>query len=158
MSLAFFFALATMVLRTVLHHLGHDPEGTEFMLVHLFALIVIVFFAGQRQMRSEPTSGYPALVREGFKAAAVYTILYAVFIWGYFHTIDPRAFPDRIQRMVDMAEQEGRPVKEARERLTQFFTPFNYATMTFFGLLVIGAFNAFLLGALHHKVLRRLRR
>ncbi|MCB0792485.1 MAG: DUF4199 family protein [Flavobacteriales bacterium] len=158
MSLAFYFALAIMVLRTTLHYIGHDPEGTAFMLVHLLALVVVVFFAGQRQLRMDTASGFPALVREGFKAAAVYTILYAIFIWGYFHTIDTQAFPERIQRMVEMAEQEGRPGDEARRRLQVFFTPFNYATMTFFGLLAIGAFNALLLGVVHHKVLRRFRR
>ena len=45
--------------------------------------------------------------------------------------------------------------RSIRPRMEKFFTPFNYASMTFFALLVVGGVQALVLGLLHHKVLRR---
>ena len=51
-----------------------------------------------------------------------------------------------------------KPENVIRPRMERFFTPFNYTTITFFTVLIAGAFNALLLGALHHKMLRRFTR
>jgi uncharacterized membrane protein YuzA (DUF378 family) len=45
-----------------------------------------------------------------------------------------------------------------RPRLERFFTPFNYATISFVALFAAGALNALLIGLFHHKLLRGLRR
>jgi hypothetical protein len=60
--------------------------------------------------------------------------------------------------MVDRGVAQGQPEEVIRPRMEQFFTPFNYASMTFFALLAVGGFNALVVGLLHHKVLRRFRR
>ena len=56
-----------------------------------------------------------------------------------------------------MAVAEGQPEEVVRQRLEAFFTPFNYASMTFFALLAAGAVNALLVSVLQHRFLRRLR-
>ena len=60
--------------------------------------------------------------------------------------------------MVAKGVAEGQPENVIRPRMERFFTSFNYTTITFFTMLIAGAFNALLLGALHHKMLRRFTR
>ena len=97
-------------------------------------------------------------MREGFKSAAVYALLIAVFIWFYFTAVDEHHFTQRVNDMVAKAVASGQSEQAIRPKLEQFFTPFNYTTITFFALLISGAINALLIAILHHKVLRRFRR
>ncbi|MCB0794576.1 MAG: DUF4199 family protein [Flavobacteriales bacterium] len=158
MRVAFFAALCVMVLRYGLYAMDRAPEGTSFMLVHLLALVLVIFFSGSAALRNDRESGFPLLVRDGFKAAAIYSLLYAVFIWAFFRRIDATHFPERIGQLVSLAKAEGQPEELVRERLELFFTPTNYATMTFFALLAFSALLALLLGLFHHRWLRHLRR
>ncbi len=157
MTLAILTALAVIALRLILFATGRPPEGTDFMLVHFLAIVTIVFFAGHRAMGRDIRIPFPTLVREGFKAAAFYAIVFGAFIWTYYRTIEPDYFALRVDTMVQRGVAEGQPEGVIRPRLTQFFTPFNYASITFFSLLAVSVFNALLLGAVHHKVLRRYR-
>lgn len=97
-------------------------------------------------------------MREGFKGAAVYSLLLLAFLWIYFTWIETDSFDRRIEELVFRAVEEGAQEGEARRRFSGFFTPFNYASMSFFALLAISLFNALLLGAMHHKLLRRVMR
>jgi hypothetical protein len=51
--------------------------------------------------------------------------------------------------------EDGLPEEEVRPRMLRFFTPFNYASISFFALLAVGLANALVVGAIHHKLLRR---
>ena len=157
MRTAFLIALAAMALRAGLHLAGRPLEGTTFMLVHLLALVLVAYFATAGVLRDDRSTGFPSLMRGAFRSAAVYALLFSVFIWAFYRGLDPGYFPDRIDRMVEMAVAEGQPEEVVRERLEAFFTPFNYASMTFFALLAAGAVNALLVSVLQHRFLRRLR-
>lgn len=148
-------AVAVMVLRLVQHHSGRTPEGTDLMLVHFLAIVTIVFIADIRLLRREPHTSFPGLVRQGFRDAAVYAVLTAALVWYFYAHVDPAHFPDRIDAMVRRGMDEGQPEAVIRPRLERFFTPFNYATITFFALLAVSGLQALLIGALHHKLLRR---
>jgi len=158
MTLAILAALAVIALRLILHATGHAPEGTEFMLVHFLAVVTIVFFTDSRLLARERSTGFPELMREGFKGAAVYALLITAFLWYYYTSIEDTYFFDRVERMVAQGLAAGQDESIIRPRLTKFFTPFNYASITFFALLAFGGLLALLIGMLHHKVLRRLRR
>jgi len=158
MALAILTALVVIALRLILHALEAPPTGTDFMLVHFLAIATIVFFIGVGLLRKDRSVGFPALMREGFKGAAVYALLLLAFLWIYFTYIETDSFERRIEELVFRAVEEGAPEGEARRRFSGFFTPFNYASMSFFALLAIGLFNALLLGAIHHKILRRVMR
>lgn len=157
MVLGLLAALAVIALRLILFTMGRPPVGTDFMLVHFLAVITVVYFTDHRQLSLNIRTPFPTLMREGFKAAAVYAILFGTFIWIYYRTVEPDHFPGRIEEMVARGLAEGQPEEVIRPRLTQFFTPFNYASITFFTLLITGAVNALLVGMLHHKVMRRYR-
>lgn len=154
MKLTLLAALAVMALRLVLFHTGRSPEGADFMLVHFFAIITVVFFAGQRIMRKDAGTGMPDLLREGFKQAALYALLMMLFLWVYHSTLEADVFRAKVDERVALGVAEGLPEEQVRERLERFFTPFNYATITFFALLITGAFQSFLIAVVHHKVLR----
>lgn len=155
MLLAILIALVVITLRLILHAIGAPPQGTDFMLVHFLAIVTIVFFIDLRLLRRDRAAGFPDLVREGFKGAAVYALLMLAFLWAYYTYIEHDAFERRIEAMVFKAVEEGQPEHIVRPKLMRFFTPFNYASISFFALLATSLFNALVIGAIHHKVLRR---
>jgi hypothetical protein len=155
MAIAILLALVVIALRLILHAIGAPPEGTDFMLVHFIAIATTVFFIDLRLLRRSQATGFPDLMREGFKGAALYALIMLGFLWFYYTAIESDAFATRVERMVAQGVLEGQPEEIIRPRLTRFFTPFNYASISFFALLATGAFNALFLGAIHHKLLRR---
>jgi hypothetical protein len=158
MRLAIIGGIGVVVLRMALFQAGRSPQGMEFMLVHVLAIVTIVFFTGQGILYKDRTIPFPDLMREGFKAAAVYAVLISLFLLAYYRWVEPDHFHVRVEEMVARGLAEGQPESVIRPRLEKFFTPFNYASMTFFSLLLVGGFNALVIGLLHHKVLRRFRR
>ncbi|MBL8009731.1 MAG: hypothetical protein JNJ64_03910 [Flavobacteriales bacterium] len=156
MKTAFFVALAAMALRVVLLGADRAPDPPYFMPVHLLALVIIPFLAAREQLHGEPRSGVPQLFRVGFRATALYTLVMAAFLLAFYTWMDVTSFPVHINALVDQAVAAGHPEAEARSRFERFFTPFNYASLSFFLLLLLGAFNALLTTLLVHKVLRRM--
>ena len=156
MRTAFLVALAAMALRAVLLGVGRAPDPPYFMPVHLLALVLIPFLAAQAQLREEPRSGVPQLFKAGFRPAALYTLLTAAFLLAYYTRMDVTSFPVHINALVDQAVAAGHDEADARSRFERFFTPFNYASLSFFLLLLLGAFNTLLTTLLVHKVLRRM--
>lgn len=158
MRLALLTISAVIGLRLLLFKIGRPPQGTDFMLVHFLAIVTIVFFVGHGMLAKDARTSFPHLMREGFKSAAVYALIYGIFLLVYYKVVEPSHFAERVSTMVERGVAQGQPEDVIRPRMEQFFTPFNYASMTFFALLAVGGFNALVVGLLHHKVLRRFRR
>lgn len=157
MILALLTAAAVIALRLGLFYSGNPPEGTDFMLVHFLAIVTIVFFTGHAMLGQDARTRFPDLMRDGFRNAAVYAVLIALFLWIFYSWIDTEEFPRKLAERMALLEAEGMPHEKAQASLGAMFTPFNYASITFFALLAVGAFNALLVAILHHKVLRKLR-
>ncbi|MBL0127698.1 MAG: hypothetical protein IPP83_09600 [Flavobacteriales bacterium] len=158
MTLAALTALAVIALRMILYMMDRAPQGTDFMLVHFLAMITVVFFTCSRLLTRDKRAGFPDLMREGFKAAALYALIITAFLWFYYTRVESHTFQIRVDDMVARGMREGQDEAIIRPRLTKFFTPFNYASITFFALLANGAMNALVIGMLHHKVLRKFKR
>jgi hypothetical protein len=157
MNLTLLTVAAVIALRLALFYFGRPPEGTDFMLVHFLAIVTLVFFTGQRMLMEDRRTPFPDMMRDGFRNAAIYALLIGAFLLVYYKLVEPLHFTERINTMVATGVAEGQPEEVIRPRIEKFFTPFNYASMTFFSLLAVGAFNAITIGLLHHKVLRRFR-
>lgn len=156
MVLAALTALAVIALRLILHATGAAPEGTDFMLVHFLAIATTVFFAQLSLLRKDhAAAGFPQLVRDGFKSASLYALMMLLFLWWYYHAIEPEFFVRKVEALIFSAVEDGQDEAVVRPRITQFFTPFNYASMSFFALLAAGVANSLIIGAIHHKLLRR---
>ena len=157
MLLALLAAIAVFILRLVLFSMDRPPEGTDFMLVHFLAIVTVVFFAGQRALGRDRLVPFPDLMRDGFKSAALYALLSGVLLLAYYTYVQPEHFHVRVDEMVHRGMAEGQPENIIRPRLEKFFTPFNYASITFFALLAIGGMQALIIAIIHHKLLRRYR-
>ncbi len=158
MRLALITSVVVIAIRIGMFHSGRPAEGTDFMFVHFMAIVTIVFFTGKGSLTQDPETGIGELLRDGFKNAAVYALIIGAFLWFYYTRIESGYFGSRIDHLVQLGVAEGNPEEVIRPRMEKFFTPFNYASMTFFVLLIVGAVNAMLIGLLHHKVLRKITR
>jgi hypothetical protein len=158
MILAFIAACAVAVFRIALYLSDVRPEGFDFMLVHFLALVTVTFFTGERLIRKRVPPGFPDLMRECFKSAALYALSIGLFVWLFYSRIDTDHFRLRVDEMVLRGMMEGQKEELIRPALEQFFTPFNYATITFFALMVSSAIISFIVAVVHHKVLRHFRR
>ena len=158
MWLAFLLALVAASIRWTLHVNGTLVNGIDFVPIHLLLLVIAVFVTGWRSLRADPTITFPGLMRSGFRAGAAYTLVIAVFVFALYTWIDPLFFPLRVDEMVQEALKTGHTEVEARERIEGFFSPFKYATITLAAFLVISALDALVCAALHHKLLRGVRR
>ncbi|MEO8067094.1 MAG: DUF4199 family protein [Flavobacteriales bacterium] len=149
-------AFAAITLRWLLHADNAITDGHTFSPIHLLALLFIVFFAQHAALRKDREITFPMLVRTGFRNAAVYALLIAVFAYVLYVWIDPLYFPIHINDRVDMAIADGIPEADARQRFEAIFSPLNYATITLVAFMGAGIVYALLVGALHHKMLRKL--
>ena len=149
-------AFAAIMLRWLLHADKAITDGHTFSPIHLLALLLVVFFAQRSAMVSDRNITFPMLVRAGFRNAAVYALLIAVFAYALYVWIDPLHFPIHINERVDMAVADGIAEADARQRFETMFSPFNYATLTLVAFMGAGIVYSLLVGVLHHKVLRKL--
>ena len=147
-----------IIIRLALFHTGRAPEGTDFMLVHFLAIVTVVFFTGQKALADDRETSFPILVRQGLRNASLYALLIGIFLYIFYTRIDTQEFPVKIEERLDLVVQQGGDEEKERERLETMFNPFNYASITFFALLAVGAFNALFLAVIHHKLLRNFRR
>lgn len=150
-------AFAAITLRWLLHADKVITDGHSFTPIHLLALLLAVFFAQHVLLRSNTATTFPMLVRTGFRNAVLYALAIAVFSYALYTWIDPLYFPIEVNQRIDMAVADGVPETEARARMGAMFTPLNYATFTLIIYMAAGILFALVMGAVHHKVLRRLR-
>ena len=158
MILAALAAFAVAVLRSILFYSGNPAESKTFLLLHVIVVVTVVFFVNNRAMARHADTSFPALMRDGFKAAALYALCIGVFTWIYHAAIDHDTIKGIIENAVADGMRTGATEIAVRSRVEALFTPFNNASITFFGLLLAGAALALLIAVAHHKVLRRFRR
>jgi hypothetical protein len=158
MMFAVLSALFVAGVRLLMFHWGRPAEGSDMLFVHFMAIATIVFFTGKRALDEYAGTGIGDLLRDGFRNAAVYALITGVVIWWHYSSVEAVNFQLRVEAIVARELEQGHPEDVVRPRIERFFTPFNYASLTFFALLAAGAFNALVIGIIHHKFLRRLRR
>ncbi len=157
MRVALAFVLFAVALRLALHFAGISLPGFTFGFILMGLVVLLAFTSGHLLLGTERNAPLPALFRVGLRSTALFALLYALFMFGFFTWIDTAEFPMRINELVHEAVADGHPEAEARARLESFFNPGKYAMLTFFGLLSLGAVNALFFSFVHHKVLRRYR-
>lgn len=147
-----------IALRTGLYYAGVRVEAMEFVPVHLLAVVLIAYLSGFFLLRADASNGMAALIRNGLRDTALYALLIAFFVYFFFTYINVTEFPERNAMMIDGFVKDGHSEAEARERVERFYSQSGYASITFFGLLMLGVLNTLLFAVVHHKVLRRFRR
>ena len=158
MILAILAAIAVALYRVALYLAGRPAEGTDLLLVHFLAIVTIVFFTNKRMVDSEPGVGLIPLLRIGARNAALYALLTGIFIWVHYQTFEAGHFQQRVEDIIANEVAAGAPEDVVRPRVEAFITPFNYASLTFFALLLAGGINALLIAMIHYRFLSRFRR
>lgn len=126
-----------------------------FILMHIFLLLVGVFFALRMQT---PDSSFLEDVKQGMKAVGVYSMASAFFMYVYYKFIDTQYFPNKIASMVantDLAAT-GKTSEDITTTYETFFTAFNWTTLSLVAWMLAGLIYTVLLTLLHRKVLRKL--
>ncbi|HEY0978313.1 MAG TPA: hypothetical protein VGE21_12650 [Flavobacteriales bacterium] len=152
------FVLLAAGIRTGLHHAGYNIGPFEFWPVHLFFLVLIAYLSGYRQLRLDRTSGMGALMRDGIRDTVLYAVLIGVLSWVFYTYMDPNEFAERNAIIIDGLVNDGFSEADARQKVSGFYTPANYAGITFLALLMTGAVNTLLFAVIHHRLLRRFMR
>ncbi|MBK8341426.1 MAG: hypothetical protein IPK99_16265 [Flavobacteriales bacterium] len=158
MKTAFVIAVLSMVLRVALFSTDHAPEPPFYMPAHLLALVLIPFLVGRSELLASSEASITHLFREGLRASALYVLLTGFFLYAFYTWMDVTSFPVHVNALVDQAVLAGKDEADARARFSEFFSPFNYASLSFFLMLLLAAFNTLLVTVLLHKVVRPLAR
>lgn len=151
-------ALLALVLRVALFYAGVHVAPFDLIPLHLLFIVLAVFFSGHFLLNRDPSRGFGELLRAGFQATFVYASLIALFTWLYYKAIDTTAFGDYNERLIRGFVEQGHGEDESRAKVEALYNAFSYSAITFFGIFIVGSFNALAFAALHHKVFRRFRR
>ncbi len=157
MKLALIFAAIAIALRTGLFYAGIEPEPVVVIFSLMGMITLLTFLCGHQELREEPHAPLPSIFRVGLRGAALFALLYALFLFFFFKVLNTAEFPMRLASMVHESVARGVPEADARRNMEAFFTPGKYAFLTFVGLFSLGAVNALIFAILQHKVLRRFR-
>lgn len=149
--------LVGVVLRMGLFYAGVNVPPMKFIPVHLLLVVLATYLSGHLLLNHDPSRGFGELLRAGFQTVLAYAFLMSVFIWFFYKAIDTTAFSNYNVELVEGFVKQGFPREEAVEKVGAMYNAGSYAAITFFGLFLLGSFNALAFAALHHKVLRRFR-
>lgn len=154
--IAFLLALIPIIGKLLSFAAG-VPSGSSqpfFILIHLLLLLVGVFFALLWQNNA---SGFIEDVKEGMKTVGIYSSANAIFLFFYYKFVDVNHFPNRIAAIVEKTNElpAGKSIDEMTATYEQFFTAFNWATISLVSWIIVGLLYTLIFTILHRKVLRK---
>ena len=125
--------------------------------VNLTVVLVGSFFAVRYFKAHNPGSGLKDQVKAGMKTTTFFALMISLFVLVYYNYIDTHYFPDMISARVELAqsELENNPdiqVDKVRSTGEALFSPRTHATITLFGLTIIGAIYSFLISILMRRI------
>lgn len=123
-----------------------SDSQSYFILLHMLLLLIGVFVA----LRYQPTeSSFLEDIKQGMKAVGAYSISNAVFLYFFYKLVDTQYFPNRVAEII------ARTPPEKVDNVVQFFTPFNWTTVSLLAWMLSGSLYTVLFTLLHRKVLRK---
>lgn len=155
-NIAFLLALLPMIGKLAGFALGIPASDSQsyFILLHMLLLLIGVFVA----LRYQPTdSSFLEDIKQGMKAVGAYSIANAIFLFFFYKTIDIAYFPNRIASMVARTNDlpPGKTIEDIAATYEQFFTAFNWSTLSLLAWMLSGLLYTVLFTVLHRKVLRK---
>ncbi len=157
MMLTLFFALSAILIRLALFYFGYESAETSkyVFLVHILFILLSIFFSVLQFRRFFPEkTGFTTYLKHGLKGGAVYSVILTAFLWVFYGAINEDTFTAKRENLIaqqienqDLAEAEQ---VKARENIENFFTPFNYSTISFLGFLFISVFYSVGVALLFH--------
>lgn len=121
------------------------------MFVNLLVVLVGSFFAVRYYKAKNPSSDIKSEVKAGMRATTLFALFLSIFVLVYYNYIDTHYFPNMIDARVALAETEKANypdidvVGKAREFGEMFFSARTHATLTLFGVTIVGALYSIVL-------------
>ena len=155
-SIAIYTTLIIIVYRLVSDTFNWN--GPERVYAPMLGVVVSAFL-GLRSLRKQALNEELTFfmeIRETMKPAAIFSVLYSVFIYVFYSFINPSLFPEMVAEreaeFILQFEANNISAKEADKVLANFhefadffFAPLNWATITLFGLVMLTGIYGFLL-------------
>ena len=125
--------------------------------VNLLIVLIGSFFIVRYYKMQHPEADVKSQVKAGMKGTTIFAVFMSLFVHVYYNYIDTHYFPDMIESRVELAEQErvNNPdidVQQVRQMGEQMFNPTTHATITLFGLTLVGGVYTFLVVLLMRKI------
>ena len=151
---ALIFATLAIVTKIVLWQAGLLNENTSYSgMAYLFYMLLMILLALREHKQREVREKMPFFqdVKTAMQSVALFAVITAAFTYIYYSYLDTDFFANKIQQRMEMAESvnldelEGNVPKTREEFVQQeknlsemIFSPFNHATLTLVGFLIIG--------------------
>ena len=155
---AIIFGLIYVAVKFFVHHqnLQHDTQLDLYVMFFnlLLALLAIVLTLLKRKSTS-PSTTFISDVKEGAKSAAIFAIIASSYTYIHYQFIDDTFLAQKIEERIRLAKnydlsevKDTNPLAEsmnkeefiAREKQLSdmLFSPFNTASITLFGFIILG--------------------
>ena len=151
--------VAAIVAKLSLFLLAVSQQQMAIITIFINLLIVLVgsFFTVRSFKMKNPGSTMQAEIKNGMKATTFFALLVSLFVLIYYSYIDTHYFADMIQQRVNLAVQEkaNHPeidIDQVRTAGEMMFSPKTHASITLFGLTIVGAIYSFLISLLMRKI------
>lgn len=155
-SSAIGFALLVFIIKTILFLSGSEMSQWQpyFVFAHLFLIIVCIVFAIRKYI---PGESFVDNLKKAVRAGGVYALVTALLVFVYYQFIDVHYFPEMQEKLLrdEILANPEVDTEKAREGINQFFSIFNYTTITLVGFLVAAIAYSLLAAGLKRLMMRK---
>ena len=110
------------------------------MFVNLLVVLVGSFFAVRYYKIKNPNSDIKSEIKAGMRSTTVFALFVSLFVLVYYNYIDTHYFANMIdERVLLAAENPEADLDQVRKTGELLFSPKIHASITLFGLTIIGA-------------------
>jgi len=132
-------------------------QFTSYETVAIFANLLVLMsgvFFGIRLFKSQQKEAtkYVEDFKAGMRVAAVYALLFAIFLYVYYAYIDPSYFEIKLLKQLELAQNQGNvDLTKAKEMGEFILSPYFQSTISLLGFLILGSFYAGIISFLMRK-------
>ena len=143
------------IIAKLLFFLLNLPQQTmaiSAMFTNLLVVLVGSFFAVRHYKISNATSNIKSEIKAGMRSTTMFALFISLFVYIYYSYIDTHYFPNMIaERVALAAENPEVDLDQVRTTGEMLFSPKIHASITLFGLTIIGAIYSIVLALLMRK-------
>ena len=140
-----------------LMNLEQETMAKYTIFVNLMVILVGSFFTVRKFKMNNAGSGLKEEVKQGMKTTTTFALLLSLFVLIYYNFIDTHYFPDLIEDRVELARQAmpdnpNIDLENVRRTGETMFSPNTHATLTLFGLTLVGGVYTFIIALVMRKI------
>jgi len=158
-KIAWYMTIVAVAAKLILFlaEFSQQTMAISTMFINLLVVLVGSFFAIRFYKINNPESDIKSEFKAGMRATTLFALFMGIFVLVYYNYIDTHYFPNMIEQRVAMAEAEKAKYPEINvDQAKQFgeilFSPRTHATITLFGLTIVGALYSIILAFLMRKI------